>query len=54
MLPTGVPAKTAIKSPSVEQTTEITADEIDELQEIAKNLTEEVSKSDIIKKDKGK
>ena len=28
MLPTGVPAKTAIKSPSVEQITEITADEI--------------------------
>lgn len=28
MLPTGVPAKTAIKSPSAEQTTEITADEI--------------------------
>ena len=28
MLPTGGPAKTAIKSPSVEQTTEITADEI--------------------------
>ena len=32
----------------------ITAEEIDELQEIAKNVTEEVSKSDIIKKDKEK
>ena len=32
----------------------ITAEEIDELQEITKNVTEEVSKSDIIKKDKEK
>ena len=32
----------------------ITAEEIDELQEIAKNVTEEVAKNDIIKKDKEK